>query len=510
MIALRSSYIPYTVLAVAVLAAFGLCLTASFHFDDYALFSDTAVTSTSGWWEVWRPMQTRPLTYFTYWLNYSLGGRSPAGYHLLNLALHLASVLLLFDVLSRLIPAKPAFIATALFAVHPIVAEPVIYIYARGTLLATLLCLISLRFWLGGRRWMAVGCFAAALAAKEECVAFPLFLFLLNRTTSRDRAELKPIAAMLALSLAVGLRVMLVAAMIPGSGAGSGSGITPVGYLTAQGAVILRYFRLLVIPYGFSVDPEISMASGWTAMLAWALVAALALVALRYFQGARPGFWFLAGLVLLLPSSSVFPASDLAADRRVYLPLVAFSAAAGLLLERIRPRMLAVVGVVLAVVAIGRTQVWQSEQTLWEEAVERAPNKLRPKMQLARVVDNERSLTLLAQAKLLDPDNPSIASEAGRRYMTMGKPAEALTEFGRALALAPSDPWAFNNRGVALMALSQMEAARQDFERALELDPCLFNARFNLKQLGVEAEAPGNCRFSDAQLRLLEPRPASH
>ena len=71
-------------------------------------------------------------------------------------------------------------------------------------------------------------------------------------------------------------------------------------------------------------------------------------------------------------------------------------------------------------------------------------------------------------------------------------------------ALAPSDPLAFNNRGVALMALSQMDAARQDFERALELDPCLFNARFNLKQLGIEAEVPGNCRFSYAQRRLLE------
>ena len=72
-------------LAAAVLAVFGGLATASFHLDDYAIFSDPVLTSGSGWWEVWRPIQTRPLTYFTFWLNYQLGGENPAGYHVLSL-----------------------------------------------------------------------------------------------------------------------------------------------------------------------------------------------------------------------------------------------------------------------------------------------------------------------------------------------------------------------------------------------------------------------------------------
>src|SRR5690242_19483510 len=98
------------ILTVAALVAFGASLGSTFHFDDYAIFADPALTSASGWWEVWRPVQTRPLTYFTFWVNYQLGGRNPVGYHALNLALHLAALLLLFDALERLL-GRPSALA---------------------------------------------------------------------------------------------------------------------------------------------------------------------------------------------------------------------------------------------------------------------------------------------------------------------------------------------------------------------------------------------------------------
>src|SRR5215472_19012289 len=123
------------ILTVAALVAFGASLGSTFHFDDFAIFADPALTSASGWREVWRPVQTRPLTYLTCWLNYQLAGRNPAGYHAVNLVLHLAAVLLLYDVLCRLLDRRAALVAAALFAVHPMQAEAVNYIWARGTLL---------------------------------------------------------------------------------------------------------------------------------------------------------------------------------------------------------------------------------------------------------------------------------------------------------------------------------------------------------------------------------------
>jgi hypothetical protein len=60
-------------LILTALLAFSPAIVSSFHFDDYSLFADPAVTSSSGWWELFRVERTRPLTYLTFWLNYQAG-----------------------------------------------------------------------------------------------------------------------------------------------------------------------------------------------------------------------------------------------------------------------------------------------------------------------------------------------------------------------------------------------------------------------------------------------------
>lgn len=499
MVLLRRPFVPYVGLAIAVIVVFGGSLSASLHFDDYSIFSDPVLTSSSGWWQVFEPARTRPLTYLTLWVNYQLGGEDPAGYHALNLLLHLATVLLLYKILSGLVPPGVALIAAGIFGLHPIQTEPVVYVFARATLLMTFFCLLSLRLWLKGRHWWSVILFALALLAKEEAVALPLVLLLLEVTRSRARAEWKPIAAMLVLAVVAGGRVMLVLSQIPHSGAGAGSTISAFDYAATQGPVILRYFRLLLIPYGFTVDPQIAIETGWRSIAAWAAIVAAAAAAVRWIRSIPAAFWFLAGLILLLPSSSVFPADDLAADRRLYLPLIGFATSAAFLLNRARPWLPAGVVIVLAVVSVFRVQVWQTERSLWQEAVLRSPDKLRPKIQLSRTLDSGPALELLETARQSFPDDASLAAELGRRYLEAGRSGDALREFGRALALAPRDPAAHNNRGVALMNLGQQEAARGDFERALELDPCFFDARYNLLRIGVRTALPEGCRFSDSE-----------
>ena len=475
------------ILLFAAIIAFGGCLWGSFHFDDYSLFSG----------DLWRPLDIRPLTYLSFWMNNWLGGQNPVGYHAVNLLLHLLAIVLLWTALGPLLPAPalPAarWIATAIFALHPFQADPVNYVFARSTLLATVLCLLSLVSWTRGRRWWAVACFAAALLAKEECVAFPAFLLLLHLATSREPKDRWPIAAMFALALAAGLRVMLVAQHTAGSGAGAQAAVSWQSYLVTEGVVILRYLRMLVLPWGFTVDPDIPISPAWLGTLAWLAVLAMAGAASLHFKRARAGFWFIAGLILLLPSSSIFPATDLAADRRMYLPMIGFAACAGLLLQRTRPVFLAAAFLLLASLSFIRTSVWRTEESLWTDAVEKAPGKVRPKIQLARAVEPARALAILEDAKRLAPDDPRVVSEQGRVYMSMGRPDQALAQFGRALALSPRDADAFNNRGAALLALDQKDAAREDFERALALDPCEFNARLNLQHLGISKPAPAQC-----------------
>ena len=462
-----------------------LSLWTSFHFDDYSVLSGN----------VWRTLWTRPLTALTFWFSRALGDSNPLDYHAINLALHLVAVILLFDALRLLIKERAAFIAALIFAVHPIQAEAVDYVFARSSGLDTVLCLAALLAWIRGRHWRAVAWFGAALLAKEESVSFPVFVWLLTLAISPAewKQRMKPIAAMLMLALAAGLWVFIEANITPGSQGAAQAGITVRDYFLAEGPAILRYLRLLMVPWGLNVDPDIPVPPAWLGAVAWLAIAAICALATRRFARAGPGFWFIGGIVLLLPSSSIFAATDLAADRRMYLPMIAIAACIGLLLKRVSPAVVAAIAVVLIGLSIQRTLVWRTETTLWTDAVEKSPNKVRTKIQLARYSEPARALELLGEASKLAPEDARIPQEAGRIYLQSGDNARALSEFGRALALNPRSAEALNNRGAALLALGQRDAAVQDFERALEMDPCQRDARANLAHLGVNRPAPAGC-----------------
>ena len=260
----------------------------------------------------------------------------------------------------------------------------------------------------------------------------------------------------------------------------------PVGILTGLGGTNLSHYLRRKGERRYLADARIVL------ILAW-----------RRFHEANEGFWLLAGFVLLVPSSSIFPAADLAADRRMYLPLMAFGAMAGLLLRRVRPAILTGAALIYVLVSIAQTRVWQSPVSLWMDAARQAPGLIRPKRQLARVLQPQQAAPLLEEAKEMAPNDPNVAGDLGRVYLELNQPDRALAEFGRALALEPNSPRGFNNRGAALHALGQTEAAVDDWRRALAADPCLFDAYLNLHHAGATALPPSVCRWTPEQQRLL-------
>ena len=495
MIASRSPWIPF----LAALLVYGRAVMGTFHFDDYALLVDPAITAPGGWLDCFRFAQTRPLTWLSFWMNYQLGGAVANGYLAVNVLLHAANSWLLCITMRRVVPPSAAFAAALLFAVHPAALEPVNYIFARAILLAALFSLLAMRSWFDGNRWGALAWFAAAMLSKEECAALPLFLALFEISRGWSRTVVAPLAAMLAVACLAGARVLYATKTVVGAGSGFDSPVTPLDYLSAQGWAILRYWRMMTVwPFGFTIDPDFGRLDFLTALLGWVGVLAVVLVAMRWFRNLQPGFWVIGSLLLLLPSSSILPASDFVADRRMYLPLVALVVA----LARI-PRLLSVAGI-FAAISIWGTGFYLTEHSLWQRAVELAPAKARPKMQLARVSVPREAIKLLDEAQKIAPNDPAVASEKARVFISMNRPDLALVEFGRALALAPNDGLAIANRGSALAMLGQPDAARLDFERALRVDPCQFDARYNLKLLGYKTNAPTDaCRWNQDQIRKL-------
>ena len=469
-------------LLTAALAAFGGSLFAGFHLDDYAIFSDP-LPRALGW--------PHPLTHLIDWLNYRVAGQEPLGYHAVNLLLHLGAVLLAYECLRRLLPATAAVIAAAIFAVHPLQTEAVDYVAARGVTIAAVLCFAALLAWIEGQPWVAVAAFGAALLADERCALFPLVLLMVRPAEHGPNASgqgsaggtacatqadsvfpvvgqpvppaslLLPVALSLALATAVLLRVHME------------------NYAFAL--VGLRFLRLFVVPWGFTIAPDIHEPL-WLAIAAVVAVVAVAVWRRRQLSVHSEWTWLLAGLLLLIPGFSANPATD----PRAYLPLFAFAAAAGLLLARIPARSLAIgVVVVLAAISVSRTYVWMSEERLWREAVRRAPGQAEPKIQLAKQVRAAEALELLNRAREQAPYNPEIPAEIGKVLLDEQQYDGAVDELSRAVAMNPRNALAFNNRGVALTALGQTPAAAMDFEHALRLDPHLAEAQENLKRLGV-------------------------
>ena len=205
------------------------------------------------------------------------------------------------------------------------------YIFARSTLLATVLCLAALGSWPRGRRWWAVAWFAAALLAKEECVAFPAFLLLLHFSRSSDaertEADRRDVCF-------VGSRGPASVASSPkhawvGRRRSSGGHVAIVSAGT-QGAVILRYLRMLLLPWGFTVDADIHRPAVWIGGARVAGGDRFWPASRRFSSGALApdsGFW--PAWCCCCRARRYFPPTDLAADRRMYLPMIGFAACVG-------------------------------------------------------------------------------------------------------------------------------------------------------------------------------------
>ena len=90
-----------------------------------------------------------------------IGGGDPILYHAVNVALHLGAVWLAYECLRRLMEPRAALVTATIFAVHPLQAEAVNYVWARSIVLATVLCLAAMLEWIDRLPWPCLGFYHA-------------------------------------------------------------------------------------------------------------------------------------------------------------------------------------------------------------------------------------------------------------------------------------------------------------------------------------------------------------
>ena len=143
----HSLVLPGLLLVVLVLVSYAPTYQAGYIVDDENYVTENqTLRDRAGLWHIWSELgatpQYYPLVYTSFWLEYQLWELDARGYHIVNILLHALNALLLWIILRRLnLPA--AWLAAALFALHPVHVESVAWIAERKNVLSGVFYLMA-------------------------------------------------------------------------------------------------------------------------------------------------------------------------------------------------------------------------------------------------------------------------------------------------------------------------------------------------------------------------------
>jgi Flp pilus assembly protein TadD len=480
-------------LAVLVLAVFGQVRGFAFvNVDDQRYVYENPFVRNGLTWDgvreafsVFRSGNWHPVTWLSHMADVQLFGLDAGWHHLVGVALHATSAILLFTLLRGATGSvwRSAFVA-ALFAVHPLHVESVAWVAERKDVLSTALFLAALNAYVAYARRPRPGPYAAVVAlfglgllAKPMLVTFPFVLLLLDAWPLRRLAggpsagfaqrgpgplvleKLPLLARSAAASVLAVLAQSAAEADVSAARVAMGARIANAivsydGYLgkTVWPARLAEYYPH---PYVFGGG-----LPGWQIAGAAAILLAITGVALRE-RSRRPyllvgWLWYLGTLVPVIGLVQV--GLQASADRYTYIPLIGvFVAVVWGIGDAIPPawHRIAAAGACAALAALGwvahaQASVWRDSESLHRHA-------------LAVSEQNWKAWVSLGDA----------LSEAGR-------PAEALAAYQEGLRIVPEFAGAWNGVGVALGRLGQPEQAIEPLSRAVRIEPAFAEAWYNL------------------------------
>ena len=520
----------WVLLVIAGLIVFSNGFTGKFFLDDAKVIVDNVrlrhlwPLTLSEW------LGPRSTVDFTLAVNYATGRLNPADYHAGNLFIHLAAGLFLFGLVRRtvLLPGvapvfRQASTGVALIAaltriVHPLAGAAVQYVCQRYELMAGLCLLITLYAvlrgatsdsralpWYGG----SVAACLVGMSCKETMVITPMVVVIFDRIFIENSwREIGRRRGWLYVSLF--MTVLYLA--LPFLNLGLATGVhdyhpekPSLAYLITQARVVTQYLRLTVWPHPLCLD------YGWTSTRAsfggpWAVLPSLIFVVgtLSLFarNKARLGFIGLWFLLLLAPTSSFFPHTDLAFDHRMYMPLAALAVLWALLLVVLVDWLLPSgarnvclwgaalsTALVFGVVTHERNRDYQDPVQMWRCVLQIRPDNTRAAVCLTgelfgRYLDREVIAVaerVLAQVdwkgdlNLLEPrrrvDISKLLNNLGLAQLRETQVNQAVVTLRRAVDLAPGNLRARLGLVTATLASGDTNAALSEMSVAFEAAP---------------------------------------
>jgi tetratricopeptide (TPR) repeat protein len=490
MLRVRTWHLCAVLLVLTAVAYLPLWGNGFVDFDDDAYITDnphvTGGPSPQGFAWAWTTLHGKywqPLSWLSLQLDAQLfshrgpdGRRSlwAGGFHVESLCWHAGSALVLFGLCRRLLRGPwPAFLAAALFALHPLHVESVAWAAERKDVLSAFFGLLALAAYAryaaapSAPRYLAVvAAYLLSLLCKPTLMTLPLLLLLLDYWPLRRAAPWRRLLLekLPLLLLASGIAAVTVAAR-QHTGAAVSLEFLPLSDRLGNAAAGYGwYLYRTCCPTGLAVLYPHPLHN-WSRPGAVAGAAALLLVTLLALWQARRRPWLVVGWLwfvgALMPMIGLAQGGEQAwADRFTYWPhiglFVALACGLAELVRRWRLPALAVGSAgALALGGLGaltwlQAGYWRDTVSLWERAL------------------------------AVTGDNPRAHLNLGKYYLERGRPDQAERHCAEAVRLAPEVAYHHYSLGVALLALGREAAAADALDEAVRLSPNLSDAWHNL------------------------------
>lgn len=456
--------------------------------DDY-LINNPTLREFRGLVRIWTEPraspQYYPLVFSTFWVEYHLWGLWYPGYHAVNALLHALNALLLWRLLRRM-EVPGAWLAAAVFAVHPVHVESVAWITERKNVLSAAFYFAALLTYLrfaplvesgmaarGARRWYALALvlYVAALGSKTVTCSLPVALLLLYwwKRGGLEWRDVRPLVPFFAVGLYLGLQTAWLEKYHVGT-IWLRWDISPLGRCLIAGRALWFYAGKLAWP-----SPLIFIYPRWQIDTgAWwqyvyplaALVTLLALWMARHRIGRGPFASVAFFALTLFPALGFIDTAPMrysfVADHFQYLASVGlialFAALGAIAARRLRagrrwPRTLVngALLLVLGTLTARQCVAYGSRWTLWTDTLAK------------------------------DPSCWMARNNLGMLLIEQGCPDEAEQQFVAAIRDNPDDcAEALVNLGCLLQWRGKADAAEAHFRRALVHSPTFWPANFNL------------------------------
>jgi tetratricopeptide (TPR) repeat protein len=535
-------------LVAATLLAYSPVWQGKLLWDDDAHVTPPALRSLSGLARIWtQPGTTQqyyPFAYSVFWLEHLLWGDSTLGCHLVNILLHAASAWLLLRIL-RVLEIPGAFLAAAIFALHPVQVESVAWISELKNTLSGVFYFGSALAYLRFDRTRSRGAYATALClfglgllSKTVIATLPaalLLVFWWKRSRLSWKRDARPLAPFFLAGIFAGLfTAWFERKVVSAEGAAFDFGLLE-RCLIAGRAVWFYLGKLLWPAHLAFMYPrwKIDPGAAWQYLFPLATLLAGWLL-WRRSRGLLAGALFFVGTLFpALGFLNVYPFRySFVADHFQYLASVGIITlwSAGMALVLIRwgiwgraPGNLLCAGLVLILAGLtwSQSRSYSDVETLWRATLENSPGAFLAHNNLAVILRSEGRLdeaishldktieiqpgfaeahnnlgnALLQRARVgeaiaqfekaleLEPRNATAHANLGSVLLRQGHPDQAIARFRQGLALQPNNQDLLNNLAYALLVKGEANEAVVLLRKAIELNPAFADAHNNLANI---------------------------